>query len=278
METRVETVNTQEIKPYPWQPVARMRDTTDLQLSQAIIAQQFGGDGIIRRPIVAPNDEGGYHCLVGNRTVVAKRQGGAKEIDVEVREGLTNTQKVMLLIHSNIQRPLTRVELAAMAFRLIYGRDAIAGEEPPDRKNPPGMTRSEAAKVLGVSRTEICILERLAVAPVLIQDAVDDGKITWSQFKRDLAPLPADKMVVSVNEMVATANGPETKDPPEGPRVQDALEDLSTIRQALTRLMKFARAGDASLVKEAWTPVGAQLLRLQQLLLEEGDGDDSFTT
>ena len=273
MDTRVEVVSIQNIKPFAWQPISRMRDTTDLQLSQAVLAAEFGNDGIIRRPIVCSNSNGGYDCLVGNRTVAAKRQRGFKEIEVEVRDGLTEQQKVMLLIHSNIQRSLSRVELAVFAFRLIYGRDATQGEEPLDRKNPPGMARNEAAKVLGVSRTEICILERLAVAPVLIQDAVDAGKITWSTFKRDLAPLPADKMVVSVDEMVATADPKPDNGVQEAPRVQDALEDLATIRQALTRLMKFARVGDASLVKEAWTPVGAQLLRLQRLLLNEGDGN-----
>ena len=261
----IQTISITLITPHSDEPADRLRDTTDLQESQALV-------GIIRRPIVVP--DGKYFiCVAGNRTVTAAKQRGLTEIEVEVRI-LDEEQQAQILIQSNVQRPLTKVQLAQIAGKWIERYTDEASGDPQALRAIRGRVR----QLLGVSRTELHGLEKLFHSPLEIQQAVKkaeggetEGALTWTDFKSDYSPLSPEVMSTKWSERGGKKGSTvddSVNDLPEVD-VHDGLTAIRDARSAMADFLAVARQVDEmglALLREGIMPLFQQMARAQVAL------------
>jgi len=245
-QTGLREVPIDHIQPNPRQPRQRL-DAEEL----AALAASIREHGVLQPVVVtaAPNEEGRYVLIAGERRWQASRLAGLERIPVIVREAVPE-QMLALALVENIQRAdLNPLEEAA-AFRQLI--------------DDFGLTQEEVARRVGRSRATITNTLRLLQLPAPAHQALADGVITEGHARALLgAPSEADLLaaldavrsqqlsVRETEELIrrGRAQQPATeRESPDAPTPDtQAIEDA--LRAALgTRVQVFRSARGGRLV------------------------------
>lgn len=159
---RIYYIDPSLIKANPWQP----RNNFDREKLEEL-TESIKKHGIIQ-PLVVTKEHNGYQLIAGERRLRAANLSGLNEIPIIVREA-SDKDKLELSVIENVQRQdLNALEEAKSYKRLL--------EE-------FGLTREQVAQQVGKSTSAISNHLRLLKLPIIIQDAIVEGKISFSHAK-----------------------------------------------------------------------------------------------
>ncbi len=126
--------------------------------------KQYG----VLQPLLVCKVENGYQLIAGERRLRASRIAGLEKVPVIIRE-VSDLEKLELALIENIQRSdLNPVEKAEGYYKLI---------------NEFGLNHEEAAKKIGISRSNFSNVLRLLDLPGEVQKALADRKISEGHAK-----------------------------------------------------------------------------------------------
>lgn len=131
----------------------------------AELAASIKEHGLAQPIIVSPDGQnGGYELIAGERRLRACEIAGLKEVEVVVRHGHTDKQRLAISLVENLQREdLNAIEAALGYLRLMKEFQ---------------ISQTELTKVVGKSKSAISNTLRLLDLPDNIQRAIHDGDIT----------------------------------------------------------------------------------------------------
>ncbi|OGS63247.1 MAG: hypothetical protein A3J79_06150 [Elusimicrobia bacterium RIFOXYB2_FULL_62_6] len=130
----------------------------------AELAATISEHGLAQPLIVSPDDQGGYELIAGERRLRACELAGLKEVEVVVRHGLTDKQRLTVSLIENLQREdLNAVETALGYLRLMKEFQ---------------INQTELTKVVGKSKSAISNTLRLLDLPDNIQRAIQECDIS----------------------------------------------------------------------------------------------------
>lgn len=174
----------ERIHPNPHQPRTHFDHQ---QLEDLISSIQVHG---VMQPIVVTPVEDGYELIAGERRLRASKIAGLSTIPAIVRTA-TEQQKLELALIENIQRQdLNPIEEARAFVRL---------------QAEFNLTQEDLAKRVGKSRPQVANTIRLLHLPVVIQDALSEGKINQSNA-RTLLSLPSDDERLAMFQVMLEGN------------------------------------------------------------------------
>lgn len=165
----------------------------------------------LAQPIIVSHDEqnGGYELIAGERRLRACELAGLKEIEVIIRTGHTDKQRLAVSLVENLQREdLNAIEAALGYLRLMKEFQ---------------ISQTELTKVVGKAKSSISNTLRLLELPDNIQNAIHDGLITEGHARAILMVDEESKKQELMTRIVAN-----------GLSVRDA-EDLARAACGFTR-------------------------------------------
>lgn len=159
---RIYYVALDEIASNPWQPRTHFdRDKLE-ELAESI--KQHG----ILQPLVVTKETNGYQLIAGERRLKAAEMLNLAEVPIIIKEA-SDRDKLELSIIENIQRrDLNPVETANSYKRLM--------EE-------FGLSYEQVGEQVGKSPSTVSNMLRILKLPVVIREALEQGKITLSHAK-----------------------------------------------------------------------------------------------
>ena len=180
-------INTDKIKPNPYQPRREFDEARLQDLAQSI--KQYG----VLQPLTVSRleleKEGGgivteYELIAGERRLRAAILAGVSQVPAIIRDGDTAIMKLELAIIENLQREdLNAVDRARAFFRLA---------------SEFKFTHSEIAKKMGRSREYVSNSLRILSLPEEVLTALSEGKITEGHTRPILmlADHPEEQLVL----------------------------------------------------------------------------------
>jgi ParB family chromosome partitioning protein len=120
----------------------------------------------LAQPIIVSHDSdnGGYELIAGERRLRACELAGLKEVEVIIRDGHTDKQRLAISLVENLQREdLNAIEAALGYLRLMKEFQ---------------ISQTELTKVVGKAKSSISNTLRLLELPDNIQKSIHDGNIT----------------------------------------------------------------------------------------------------
>ncbi|MFA5392512.1 MAG: ParB/RepB/Spo0J family partition protein [Candidatus Paceibacterota bacterium] len=165
VEEKVFQIETEKIKPNPYQPRHIFTEDSLRELAGSI--REFG----ILQPLIATRieketekgTEVEYQLIAGERRLMASKMIGLPTVPVIIRRPLEDQKKLEIALIENIQREDLGVVSKAKAFERLM--------------NEFGLTQQELAGRLGKSREVIANTLRLLQLPLEIQKAIEEGLI-----------------------------------------------------------------------------------------------------
>ena len=155
-------VNIDELRPNPYQPRKVFDEEALKELSESI--KEHG----VFQPIIIKKSIKGYEIIAGERRVKASKLAGKKEIPAIIRD-FNDTQMMEIALLENLQREnLTAIE-EAQAYQKL--------------QETLSLTQEELAKRIGKSRSHITNMLGLLSLPQIIQDDVNNKKITMGHAR-----------------------------------------------------------------------------------------------
>ena len=151
----------------------------------AELAASITAHGVLQ-PIVVSRSANGYELVAGHRRVLASRVAGKSTIPAVVREDVTD--RLELALTENLQRADLNAIETARAYKLLM--------------ETYDLTQEQLAERIGKSRSAVANTLRALAAPQVLQDAVQDGKISEGHL-RALLPLPLSDAVRALGEILA---------------------------------------------------------------------------
>lgn len=162
-DSNIQNIPLNLIVPNPHQP-RRQFDEAGL----AELAASIKVHGVLQPVVVSPDADGRYQLIVGERRWRAAQLAGLTSLPAVVRP-VDEQARLELALIENIQRQdLNPLEEAA-AYRRLQ-----------DEFN---LTQEQVAHKVGKSRSQIANTERLLSLPPVIQQALQDGRITVGHAK-----------------------------------------------------------------------------------------------
>ena len=155
------------------------------QESIAELASSIRAHGILQ-PIVVSRTPDGFELIAGHRRVLASRVAGKTSIPAVVREDVRDRLELALV--ENLQRADLNAIEAARAYKLLM--------------ETYDLTQEQLAERLGKSRSAVANTLRALSAPQILQDAVQEGKISEGHL-RALLPLPLSDAIRVLGEILA---------------------------------------------------------------------------
>jgi ParB family chromosome partitioning protein len=155
------------------------------QDSIAELAASISAHGVLQ-PIVVSRTPDGFELIAGHRRVLASRVAGKSSIPAVVREDVRDRLELALV--ENLQRTDLNAIETARAYRLLM--------------ETYDLTQEQLAERLGKSRSAVANTLRALQAPQILQDAVQDGKISEGHL-RALLPLPLSEAIRALGEILA---------------------------------------------------------------------------
>jgi ParB family chromosome partitioning protein len=143
----------------------------------------------VLQPIVVSRAQGqadGYELIAGHRRVLAARLAGKTSIPAVVREDVRD--RLELALAENLQRSDLNAIETARAYKLLM--------------ETYDLTQEQLAERLGKSRSAVANTLRALQAPQILQDAVQEGKISEGHL-RALLPLPLSEAIRALGEILA---------------------------------------------------------------------------
>ena len=155
-------VNIDDLRPNPYQPRKVFDEEALKELSESI--KEHG----VFQPIIIKKSIKGYEIIAGERRVKASKLAGLKEIPAIIRD-FNDTQMMEIALLENLQREnLTAIE-EAQAYQKL--------------QETLSLTQEELAKRIGKSRSHITNMLGLLSLPQIIQDDVNNKKITMGHAR-----------------------------------------------------------------------------------------------
>ncbi len=155
------------------------------QESIAELAASIKALGVLQ-PIVVSRNADGYELIAGHRRVLASRVAGKTAIPAVVRDDVRD--RLELALAENLQRTDLNAIETARAYKLLM--------------ETYDLTQEQLAERLGKSRSAVANTLRALQAPQILQDAVQEGKITEGHL-RALLPLPLSEAIRALGEILA---------------------------------------------------------------------------
>jgi len=155
------------------------------QESIAELAASIKALGVLQ-PIVVSRNADGYELIAGHRRVLASRVAGKTSIPAVVREDVRDRLELALV--ENLQRTDLNAIETARAYKLLM--------------ETYDLTQEQLAERLGKSRSAVANTLRALQAPQILQDAVQEGKISEGHL-RALLPLPLSEAIRALGEILA---------------------------------------------------------------------------
>ena len=176
----VSEIPLEKVAPNPQQP----RQTFPPE-DLAHLAASIKRHGVLQ-PIVVSRAGDSYQLIAGHRRVLASRLAGRTAIPAVVRNDVTDRLELALI--ENVQRAdLTTLEVAR-AYRVML--------------ETYGMTQTQLAERVGKDPSTVSNILRVLEAPLILQEALADGKISEGHI-RALVRLRASDLPVVLAEVVA---------------------------------------------------------------------------
>lgn len=170
----------EKIQPNRQQPRQHFDQESIRELASSITAH-----GVLQ-PIVVSRTPDGYELIAGQRRVLASRVAGKTSIPAVVREDVRDRLELALV--ENLQRADLNAIETARAYKLLMETYEL--------------TQEQLAERLGKSRSAVANTLRALSAPQILQDAVQDGKISEGHL-RALLPLPLSEAIRALGEILA---------------------------------------------------------------------------
>lgn len=170
----------ERIAPNPQQPRTRFDSEGINELAASIRAH-----GVLQ-PIVVSRRGDGYELVAGHRRVLASRAAGKTTIPGVIREEVGDRLELALV--ENLQRADLNAIETARAYKLLM--------------ETYDLTQEALAERIGKSRSSVANTLRALAAPQLLQDAVQDGKISEGHL-RALLPLPLSEAISALGDILA---------------------------------------------------------------------------
>jgi len=170
----------ERIQPNRQQPRQHFDQEAIAELARSITAH-----GVLQ-PIVVSRTPDGFELIAGHRRVLASRVAGKTSIPAVVREDVRDRLELALV--ENLQRTDLNAIETARAYKLLM--------------ETYDLTQEQLAERLGKSRSAVANTLRALAAPQLLQDAVQEGKISEGHL-RALLPLPLSDAIRALGEILA---------------------------------------------------------------------------
>jgi ParB family chromosome partitioning protein len=170
----------EKIQPNRQQPRQHFDQESIRELAGSITAH-----GVLQ-PIVVSRTPDGFELIAGHRRVLASRVAGKTSIPAVVREDVRDRLELALV--ENLQRTDLNAIETARAYKLLM--------------ETYDLTQEQLAERLGKSRSAVANTLRALAAPQILQDAVQDGKISEGHL-RALLPLPLSDAIRALGEILA---------------------------------------------------------------------------
>jgi ParB family transcriptional regulator, chromosome partitioning protein len=155
------------------------------QDSIAELAASISAHGVLQ-PIVVSRSPDGFELIAGHRRVLASRVAGKTSIPAVVREEVRDRLELALV--ENLQRADLNAIETARAYKLLM--------------ETYDLTQEQLAERLGKSRSAVANTLRALQSPQILQDAVQDGKISEGHL-RALLPLPLSDAIRALGDILA---------------------------------------------------------------------------
>jgi ParB family chromosome partitioning protein len=170
----------EKIQPNRQQPRQHFDQDSIAELAASITAH-----GVLQ-PIVVSRTPDGFELIAGHRRVLASRVAGKTSIPAVVREDVRDRLELALV--ENLQRADLNAIETARAYKLLM--------------ETYDLTQEQLAERLGKSRSAVANTLRALQAPQILQDAVQDGKISEGHL-RALLPLPLSDAIRALGDILA---------------------------------------------------------------------------
>ena len=170
----------EKIQPNRQQPRQHFDPDSIAELAASITAH-----GVLQ-PIVVSRTPDGFELIAGHRRVLASRVAGKTSIPAVVREDVRDRLELALV--ENLQRTDLNAIETARAYKLLM--------------ETYDLTQEQLAERLGKSRSAVANTLRALQAPQILQDAVQDGKISEGHL-RALLPLPLSDAIRALGDILA---------------------------------------------------------------------------
>jgi ParB family transcriptional regulator, chromosome partitioning protein len=170
----------EKIQPNRQQPRQHFDQDSIAELAASITAH-----GVLQ-PIVVSRTPDGFELIAGHRRVLASRVAGKSSIPAVVREDVHDRLELALV--ENLQRADLNAIETARAYKLLM--------------ETYDLTQEQLAERLGKSRSAVANTLRALQAPQILQDAVQEGKISEGHL-RALLPLPLSEAIRALGEILA---------------------------------------------------------------------------
>ena len=170
----------EQIQPNRQQPRQHFDQDSIAELAASITVH-----GVLQ-PIVVSRTPDGYELIAGHRRVLASRVAGKSSIPAVVREDVRDRLELALV--ENLQRTDLNAIETARAYKLLM--------------ETYDLTQEQLAERLGKSRSAVANTLRALQAPQILQDAVQDGKISEGHL-RALLPLPLSDAIRALGDILA---------------------------------------------------------------------------
>ena len=173
---KIHYVSPDKISSNPWQPRTHFDRGKLDELAESI--KQHG----ILQPLVVTKETDGYQLIAGERRLKAAGILNLSEVPIIIREA-SDRDKLELSIIENIQRrDLNPVETANSYKRLM--------EE-------FGLSYDQIGEQVGKSPSTVSNMIRILKLPVVVKEAIEEGKITLSHAKYILSfPTKAEQIKI----------------------------------------------------------------------------------
>ncbi len=149
------------------------------------LAASIRAHGVLQ-PIVVSRQGDGFELIAGHRRVLAARIAGRTTIPGVIREDVGDRLELALV--ENIQRADLNAIETARAYKLLM--------------ETYDLTQEALAERMGKSRSGVANTLRALSAPQILQDAVQDGKISEGHL-RALLPLPLSEAIGALGDILA---------------------------------------------------------------------------
>ncbi len=175
-------ISVSEIHVNPYQPRQHFAHDELEELISSI--KQYG----VLQPLLVSKADSGYELIAGERRLRASRIAGLKKVPVMVRS-VDDLEKLELALIENIQRSdLNPIEKAEGYHKLT---------------NEFGLNHEEAAKKVGISRSNFSNVLRLLDLPGKVQKALAERKISEGHAKI-LLGLPTEALQLQYTQQIIT--------------------------------------------------------------------------
>lgn len=140
-------------------------------------------NGVIQPILVEKKPLNRYLIIAGERRYRASKKAGLSEIPAVIKDDLSEEQILELALIENIQRENLSPMEEAYAYKKIMETSSLSQEE--------------VAKKVGKNRSSVANSVRLLKLPKLMQDAVNEGKLSFGHARNLLSVMnPSDQKLL----------------------------------------------------------------------------------